>query len=283
MEQRTAATTRPQRNRPAGVAAPVIGTEVPTRRASAVSPYTPEWVARVVVPLAERAAAGEDPARLADELYHELHPWVLKLVARKSRHLPPTADRSELRSRIMEAALLACRTLDWNRVETFSQLLRVRVEGAAIEAARHDDWLSRRHRKLLVSYRKEVEKAEQKAGRLLTPAEERALAVRLAPESKRVAWVDELTRQCAPTAWNELYENTITDLGGSPEERLVREDRRRIVGEWLASLPEDLRSDALAWAEESLDHHRGAPRPLQRRLRSYVPDLVARLGVEAAA
>jgi len=248
----------------------------------ALSPYQPEWVARVVVPLADGVRAGTTSAdAAADTLYHELHGWVCKIVARKSRHLPPTADKNELRSRIMEAALLACRTLDWERTETFSQLLRVRVEGAAIEAARHDDWLSRRHRKLLVHYRREVEKAEQREGRQLSPAEERELAARLAPESKRVAWVEELTRQCAPTAWNDIYENTVTDHRGSPEDVMVRSDRRRIVGEWLATLPEDLRTEAIEWAESSLDHHRGAPRPLQRRLRSYVPDLVARLGADA--
>lgn len=279
MAARTAA--HPSGARPAAPAAPHGPAEVPTRRLSALSPYQPEWVTRVVVPLAEDVRAGTLTAEAAaDRLYHELHGWVVKLVARKGRHLPPTADRSELRSRIMEAALLACRTLDWNRTETFSQLLRVRVEGASVEAARHDDWLSRRHRKLLVHYRREVERAEQRAGRLLTPAEERELAGRLAPTSKRVAWVDELTRQCAPTAWNDIYENTITDHRATPEDKLVRDDRRRIVSEWLGSLPEDLRAEALEWAESSLDHHRGAPRPLQRRLRAHVPDLVARLGVD---
>lgn len=246
------------------------------------SPFSKDWIETFVAPLAKRAGAGEDRNVLADELYHLLHPFLEQYASRKARGLPPTADRCELHSRVMEAALLVCRNLDFDRYESFGHLLRIRLRGATIEAARHDDWLSRRHRTMLVHFRRHVEQIEQVEGRTLSQRETEQVAHQVAPEGLHVKWAQELTRQYAPTAWNEIYENTLQDHTGTPEDSVVHAERVRIVGNWLASLPEDLRNQAVAWANASLEHNRGAPRPLSRRLRPYVPDLMARLGNEAA-
>lgn len=260
---------------------PATPRSVVTRPAAAgtaiVNPFEPNFVADVVTPLAARALTGEDARRLGDELYATIHPWVLRYAARKARNLPPTADRDELRSRIMEAALLACRTIDFERYETFPHFLRMRVAGAAIESARHDDWLSRRHRRLLVTYRATIETREQKLGRPLSIDEQRAIARELAPDSKRVEWVDELTRQCAPTQWTPILDNKLADRMPNPEDALVKNELRSIMREWLETLPVELATAAMDWATENVDGQRGAPRPIARQLRKHLPDLMARL------
>jgi DNA-directed RNA polymerase specialized sigma subunit len=249
----------------------------PQNPRNTVNPFAPEFIDEVVAPLAARALSGECTRKLGDELYAVIHPWVLRYTARKARNLPPTADRDELRSRIMEAALLACRTIDFDRYETFSYFLRMRVAGAAIEAARHDDWLSRRHRRLLGTYRATIEAREQKLGRPLSDTEQREIAKELAPESKRVEWVEELTRQCAPTAWTPMLDNKLADKMPNPEDALVKNELRSIMQEWLSSLPVELSTAAMDWATENVDGQRGAPRPIIRQLRKHLPDLMARL------
>lgn len=249
----------------------------PNTRTATINPFAPEFVEEVITPLAARALSGEDARKLGDELYGQIHNWVTRYAARKARNLPPTADRDELRSRIMEAALVACRTIDFERYESFPYFLRMRVAGAAIESARHDDWLSRRHRRLLATYRATIDAREQRLGRPLSDAEQREIAKELAPDSKRVEWVEELTRQCAPTQWTPMLDNKLADRMPNPEDAYVKNEVRSIMHEWLATLPVELSTAAMDWATENVDGQRGAPRPIARQLRKHLPDLMARL------
>jgi hypothetical protein len=232
-----------------------------------LSPYLPEFHKEVLEPLIVRAKVGAPRDRLANDLYTALHPWLTRFVARKSRYLPATADLGELESRIHESALLACRSLDWNRTETFAQLLRMRIEGAAIEAARHDDWLSRRHRKMLNVFRAEVDDQEQRLGRNLDDAEKREIAKRLSPDGARINWESDLQRQFAPTGWTEAFDNQLFDANGSPEDACMNSEYVQIVHEWLDSLPEGVGDAAYEWAMDHVDGNRGAPRPIMRKLK----------------
>lgn len=243
-----------------------------------LSPYLPEFHEMVLEPLKARAEVGADQFRLADDLYVAIHPWLTRFVARKSRFLPATADLGELESRIHESALLACRSLDWNRTETFAPLLRMRIEGASIEAARHDDWLSRRHRKMLNVFRAEVADREQKLGRVLTDAEKRVVAKELSPEGARTDWEADLQRQFAPTGWTEAFDNQMFDPKGSPEDACMQSEYVGIIHEWLDSLPEGVGDAAYEWAMEHVDGNRGAPRPIMRKLKRYIPTLMEMLG-----
>lgn len=243
-----------------------------------LSPYLPEFREQVLIPLKARADVGAPADRLANDLYTALHPWLTRFVARKSRNLPATADLGELESRVHEAALLACRSLDWNRTETFGPLLRMRVEGAVVESARHDDWLSRRHRKMLNVFRAEVDETEQKLGRNLDPKEKREIARKLSPEGARINWESDLQKQFAPTGWTEVFDNQMFDPSGSPEDACVNTEYQVIVRNWLDSLPDGVGEAALEWAMEHVDGHRGAPRPIMRKLKRYIPELMEQLG-----
>ena len=243
-----------------------------------LSPYLPEFHEQVMEPLIERAKVGAPQDRLANDLYAALHPWLTRFVARKSRNLPATADLGELESRIHESALLACRSLDWNRTETFAPLLRMRIEGAAVEAARHDDWLSRRHRKMLNVFRAEVDEQEQKLGRNLDDAEKREIARKLSPDGARINWESDLQRQFAPTGWTDAFDNQMFDPSGSPEDACMDSEYVTIIREWLDSLPDGVGDAAYEWAMSHVDGHRGAPRPIMRKLKRYVPDLLEKLG-----
>lgn len=243
-----------------------------------ISPFDPEFQTQVLVPLAARSKVGAPNDRLENDLYASLHPWLTRFVARKSRNLPATADLGELESRVHEAALLACRSLDWNRIETFAPLLRMRVEGAAIEAARHDDWLSRRHRKMLNVFRAEIDSQEQQLGRNLDDKEKREIARKLSPEGARINWESDLQRQFAPTAWNDAFDNVLCDPKGSPEDACLSSEYITIIRDWLDSLPNGLGEDAYEWAMSHVDGNRGAPRPIMRKLKKHIPDLLDQLG-----
>lgn len=243
-----------------------------------LSPYMPEFHAQVLAPLKERYLVGAPLNKLADQLYFSIHAWITRFVAMKSRNLPSSADLGELESRVHEAALLACRSLDWNRTETFAPLLRLRIEGATIESARHDDWLSRRHRKMLNTFRVEVDEKEQKLGRELEMQEKREIAKKLSPEGARINWESDLQKQFAPQAWSEAFDNTICDSSFSPEEECVNGEYIAIVRNWLSSLPEGLGELAYEWAMDHVSGHRGAPRPIIRKLKKHIPALLEQLG-----
>ncbi len=243
-----------------------------------VSPYSPEFHEQVMAPLIARSQVGAPQHRLADDLYAVLHPWLTRFIARKSRNLPATADLGEIESRVHEAALLACRSLDWNRTETFGPLLRMRVEGAVVEAARHDDWLSRRHRKMLNVFRTEVDDQEQKCGRNLSDGEKREIARKLSPQGARINWESDLQRQFAPTGWNDAFDNQMHDPSGSPEDACMNSEYVNIIRDWLDSLPNGIGDLAYEWAMSHVDGHRGAPRPIMRKLKRYIPELMEKLG-----
>ena len=243
-----------------------------------LSPYMPEFHDKVLLPLKQRYLVGAPNSKLSDQLYFAIHNWLEKFISIKSRNLPASADLGELESRVHESALLACRSLDWNRSETFAPLLRLRIEGAVIESARHDDWLSRRHRKMLNLFRAEVDEKEQRLGRELEMQEKRTIAKKLSPAGARINWESDLQKQFAPQMWNDVFDNTLRDDSHSPEEECVNSEYVEIVHNWLNSLPEGLGELAYAWAMDHVNGNRGAPRPIIRKLKKYIPALLEQLG-----
>ena len=243
-----------------------------------LSPYMPEFHTQVLLPLKQRYLVGAPQSKLSDQLYFSIHSWLNRFIATKSRNLPASADLGELESRVHESALLACRSLDWNRTETFAPLLRLRIEGATIESARHDDWLSRRHRKMLNSFRTEVDERQQKLGRELEDVEKREIAKKLSPDGARINWESDLQKQFAPQCWNEDFDNTLTDTSFSPEDECVNSEYVSIVHAWLDSLPEGLGDKAYGWAMDHVNGNRGAPRPIIRQLKKHIPALLEKLG-----
>ena len=51
-----------------------------------------------------------------------------------------------------------------------------------------------------------------------------------------------------------------------------------IVRNWLDSLPEGLGDIAYDWAMSHVNGHRGAPRPIIRKLKKHIPALLEQLG-----
>ncbi|HEY7628083.1 MAG TPA: hypothetical protein VH761_13495, partial [Ilumatobacteraceae bacterium] len=96
--------------------------------------------------MAERWRAGESERDLADELYAQLHPWALAFAGSLSAGLPAHADRNEVLSQVLRLTWDACRRIDWQRYAAWPAFLESKVRRARIEAARNDDWLSRRER-----------------------------------------------------------------------------------------------------------------------------------------
>ena len=108
------------------------------------SPRHPDFVVVVLEPLAQRWRAGESEHDLCVELYNSIHPWALGFAGSLSRGLPAHADRNEVLSQVLRLTWDACRRVDWDRYAAWPAYLETQGERARIEAARCDDWLSRR-------------------------------------------------------------------------------------------------------------------------------------------
>ncbi len=112
----------------------------------APSPRHPDFTAEVLEPLVMRHIAGESDHALSMELYNLVHPWALSFAAAQSANLPAHADRNEVLSQVRRLTWESCQRIDWTRYAAWPTFIETKISRARIEAARCDDWLSRRER-----------------------------------------------------------------------------------------------------------------------------------------
>jgi hypothetical protein len=247
-----------------------------------VTPRHPRFVDDVLRPLARRAAAGEDPHRLAEELYETaVHPWALAQARAQCRGLPAHADANEVTSQVLRLAWEACLRMDWQRVESWPALLERKVAHGRVEAARAEDWLSRRERVHRRRYQRAVLDQEQRVGRTLTQAECLDVATDVVPASKRVDWARELLAAKHPSTVAQLPEVAAgRDIATDVEERLLAAERADRLHDWLAVLARQdprLAEDLLRWGGADEDRNRALPVRLARRVEPYTPLLAGLL------
>jgi hypothetical protein len=277
--------TRPTRARPRGAGRPPVrppAPRAPGRPRRPLGPRHPRFVPDVLAPLADRARAGEDGRQLAEELYERVvHPWAMAQAKAQAVGLPAHADRNEVLSQVLRLAWEACLKIDWERIESWPALLEGKVTHARIEAARAEDWLSRRERVYRRRYQRAVAELEQSSGRPLSHAERLRVAAQVAPPSNRVDWARELVAAKHPSTVAELPEGPArSDVADEVEERLMHRERARRLEEWLTALAAEdqrLADDLGRWRDSSDDQSRDLPARLARRVEPYAPLLVGLL------
>lgn len=249
------------------------------------SPRHPDFVALVLEPMAKRWLAGESEPDLAIELYNQIHPWALAFTGSLYAGLPSHADRNEVLSQVLRLTWEACRRIDWSRYAAWPAYLESKVRRARIEAARSDDWLSRRERVRRRSYQCELARREQVEQRALTEHEKQEVAGAVAPSSTRVDWAKSLIDARHPSTVADVPDAIEdTSLEDQVEQREIDEIRTRCLAEWLKMLAvenESLARELRRWSESSESGGRALPARLAHRLEPYTPALLAMLG-EAA-
>jgi hypothetical protein len=235
-----------------------------------VDPFAPGWAAEVLDPFAERAAAGADHSALCDELFELLWPWANRLADRVVARLPRSADRHVTRSEVLVAVWQATRRISWEHPETWPAMLRQRVRGAQVDAARADDTLSRRLRRAHGELAGAIARREQQEGRHLTKAEATDLAAALWPRARH-HWVELVLADGHYPVGSSGCES-LPEL--SPEDRLLDAERQDAVRQWMAQLPEELSAAVEAWLR--LERPRAAlPARLRARLHPHLGQLAA--------
>jgi hypothetical protein len=257
------------------------------RCATSPSPRHPGFTVEILEPLALRHLSGEPSRALSIELYNVVHPWAVSFAASQSAGLPAHADRNEVLSQVLRLTWEACLRIDWMRYEAWPTFLESKVSRARIEAARCDDWLSRRERVRRRRFQGEVARREQIEQRSLTDGERCAVANAVAPSTTRVDW--------AKTLLNSRHPSTVADvpdmLQGSSDDTITVEDqverrelggiRLRCLTEWLvivAAENQGLAADLSRWSELNESADRDLPARLAHRLEPYTTLLLAMLG-----
>ncbi|MEO7372047.1 MAG: hypothetical protein ABIZ69_14345, partial [Ilumatobacteraceae bacterium] len=174
------------------------------------SPRHPDFTVDVLEPLVARHAAGEPGEDLSVELYNAVHPWAVSFAATQVIGLPAHADRNEVLSQVLRLTWEACSRIDWERYPMWTAFLDSKVSRARIEAARCDDWLTRRERVRRRRFDGELERREQFEQRTLTDGERRAVATSLVPARARVDWAQALL--------NGRHPSTVADVPDSRDE-----------------------------------------------------------------
>ncbi len=246
------------------------------------SPRHPDFVSVVLEPLAKRRMAGEAGAKLSNELYNSLHTWAVAFAGAQYARLPAHADRNEVLSQVLRLTWDACTRIDWDRCEVWPAFLESKVSRARIEAARCDDWLSRRERVRRRHFQGEVARCEQVEQRSLTPAERQAVARAVAPDTTRVEWAKAVLESRHPSTVA-----VVPDVveGTTVEDEVEGQELRRIrVGcltEWLGIVKkrnEGLAADLSKWMAVNDFGDHDLPARLAHRLEPYTPLLLAMLG-----
>jgi hypothetical protein len=238
------------------------------------------FVDAVLRPLAARAAAGEDERALAEELYERsVHHWAVARARALAYGLPAHADAGEVTSQVLRAAWDACLRIDWSRVGSWPTLLERKVAHARIEAARAEDWLSRRERVYRRRYQSACASLEQATGRTLSHTERLEVATTVAPQSNRVEWARELVAGKHPSTVAEL-----PDVIGGPdvatevERQLLSTERSACLRQWLDGLARQepaLAQEVRDWVDAATYADRPVPAHLARRLLPFAGGLVA--------
>ena len=249
------------------------------------SPRHPDFVVVVLQPLAERWLAGESEHVLSVELYNTIHTWALAFTGSLYAGLPTHADRNEVLSQVLGLTWDACRRVDWTRYPAWPAYLETKVSKARIEAARCDDWLSRRERVRRRHFQSELARQEQHEQRSLTDDERTAVASAVAPNSTRVDWAKALLNARHPSTVADVPdvvdESTVED---QVERHEIGDIRVRCLTTWLSMLAgqnESLAAELTRWADQNESGDRDLPARLAHRLEPYTGQLLAMLG-EAA-
>jgi hypothetical protein len=258
------------------------------RMPASQSPRHPDFPAVVLAPLAERRAAGEPADELSLALYKGLHTWAVAFAGAQCARLPGHADRNEVLSQVLRLTWDACRRIDWDRYEAWPAFLESKVSRARIEAARSDDWLSRRERVRRRHFQDEVARLEQVEQRTLTSGERQAVARAVAPDSTRVGWAKAVLESRHPSTVADVPEVTDVVFGTTVEDEVEEQELGRIrascLAKWLAIVKErnePLAADVSQWLSVNDFGDRDLPARLAHRLEPYTPLLLAMLG-EAA-
>jgi hypothetical protein len=241
----------------------------------------------VLEPLALRHLAGESDRDLSIELYNLVHPWALSFAASQSSGLPAHADRNEVLSQVLRLTWDACERIDWTRYAAWPTFLESKISRARIEAARSDDWLSRRERVRRRRFQGALAHQEQVEQRSLTDGERHAMASAVAPSSARVDWAKTLLDSRHPSSVAEVPDT----IHGSTDQAVTVEDqvewrelggiRLRCLTAWLtivAAQNQGLATDLSRWSELNESADRDLPARLAHRLEPYKPLLLAMLG-----
>ncbi len=246
------------------------------------SPRHPDFVAVVLRPLADRRTAGEPGEQLSLELYNRLHTWAVAFAGAQSARLPAHADRHEVLSQVLSLTWDACSRIDWDRYEAWPAFLESKVSRARIEAARSDDWLSRRERVRRRHFQGEIARREQAEQRTLTPGERRAVAREVAPDSTRVHWAKAVLESRHPSTVADVPDVVETStVEDEVEDHEIGRIRSACLTEWLAIVKD--RNEALAaelakWLTVNDLGSRDLPARLAHRVEPYTPLLLAMLG-----
>ncbi len=148
-----------------------------------VDPFNHQWVTGDLAAMAARVEAGEPAATLRQQLFETLWPWATQMADREVRRLPARADGDETRSQLLGAVWQATQRIDWSNYGGWPSLLRRRLLGARMDAARTDDPLSRRHRQAFTRCLTAIAAEEQARGRRLAATERDAVAATIFPSS----------------------------------------------------------------------------------------------------
>ena len=252
---------------------------------STQSPRHPDFVAVVLEPFARRRADGESDRELSLALYNSIHPWALAFAGAQLARLPAHADRNEVLSQVLRLTWDACVRIDWDQYAAWPAHLESKVSRARIEAARCDDWLSRRERVRRRRFQDELARREQLEHRTLTGREREVLAGDVAPNSARVDWTKTLldSRSLSTVAKvpDVLDSRTVED---QVEDSELGGIRVRCLKRWLrivAAQNQALAADLSRWVAANEAGDRELPARLAHRLEPYTPLLLAMLG-EAA-
>jgi hypothetical protein len=251
------------------------------------APRHPSFTSEVLEPLAVRHTAGDSDRDLSIELYNLVHPWALSFAAAQSSGLPAHADRNEVLSQVLRLTWEACERIDWTRYAAWPTFLESKISRARIEAARCDDWLSRRERVRRRRFQGALARQEQIEQRSLTNGERHAMANAVAPSSARVDWAKALLDSRHPSSVAEVPDT----VPGSTDQALTVEDqvegrelggiRLRCLSAWLtivATQNQGLVTDLSRWSELNESADRDLPARLAHRLEPYTPLLLAMLG-----
>lgn len=259
------------------------------RRGSSAAPPPrhPTFTSEVLEPLALRRLDGESDQVLSMDLYHLVHPWALSFAAAQSAGLPAHADRNEVLSQVLRLTWDACLRIDWTRYAAWPTFLESKISRARIEAARCDDWLSRRERVRRRRYQGELARREQVEQRSLTHGERHDVANAIAPSSARVDWAKTLLDSRHPSTVANVPDlvQPSTDEAITVEDQVERRElggiRQRCLTEWLvivAAQNKTLATDLSRWSSLSESADRDLPARLAHRLEPYTPLLLAMIG-----
>jgi hypothetical protein len=251
------------------------------------SPRDLRFTASVLGPLALRFAAGEPSDQLSAELYNIVHPWALSFAKSQSAGLPAHADQNEVLSQVLRLTWDACLRIDWSRYETWTTFLDAKVGRARAEAARSDDWLSRRERVRRRWFQGETARREQVQQRTLTDDERLAVANSLTPSSARADWAQSLLTSRHPSSVAEVpdvacgpADDTIT-TEDQVEDQELGGIRVRCLEAWMTIVAEQnqqLATDLSHWSELNDSTSSDLPARLAHRLEPYTCLLLTMLG-----